>query len=135
MHTKEGIEDEIFNLMEDIFQWFADLAPYFTDAISFKDVVDDELPYFRNIDNIIRICHIDEVYHDQGEESNLIQFNLGGFQPPFTYYRAIQYKNGYYLIDMYKLASDYGEELWEEKEHEIEDLYSLIYSLIRMYNN
>jgi len=133
MNTREDIEDEILKLQDDIFIWFADLAPYFTHAISFTDVADEDLPYFRNIDNIIRICHIDEVYQALGEESHLDQFNLRGFQSPFTY-RAIQYKKGYYFIDMYKLASDYSWELRHEKEIKLEDLYNLIYSLIRMYN-
>ena len=133
MNSNEKIEDEIFKLMKDIFSWFADMAPYFTNAISFTDIADEELSYFRNIDNIIRICHIDEVYQNLGEESHLDQFNLRGFQSPFTY-RAIQYKNGYYFIDMYKLACDYSEEARKEKELELDDLYNLIYSLIRMYN-
>ena len=134
MNTREGIEDEILRLQDDIFIWFADMAPYFINAVSFNEIADEELPYFRNIDNIIRICHIDEVYQNTGEECHLDQFNLRGFQSPFTY-RAIQYKNGYYFIDMYKLASDYSWELRQEKEIELEDLYNLIYSLIRMYNN
>ena len=133
MHTKEAIEDEFFNLMEDIFIWFADMAPYFINAVSFTDIADEDLPYFRNIDNIIRICHIDEVYQNTGEESHLDQFNLRGFQSPFTY-RAVQYKSGYYFIDMYKLAADYNWELRQEKELEIEDLYNLIYSLTKIIN-
>lgn len=134
MKSQLDIEDEIYNLMKDIFIWFADMAPYFINAVSFTEIADEDLPYFRNIDNIIRICHIDEVYQHIGEESHTDQFNLRGFQSPFTY-RAIQYRNGYYFIDMYKLASDYSWELRQEKEIELEDLYNLIYSLIRMYNN
>jgi hypothetical protein len=134
MNTIEDIEDEILNLMKDIFIWFADLAPYFTDAKSFKDIIEADLPYFRNIDNIMRICHIDEVYLDQGEENHYNIFKLNGFESPFTY-RAIQYQSGYYFIDMYKLASDYSWELRNEKELELEDLYSLIYALIRILNS
>lgn len=134
MNTREDIEDEILRLQDDIFIWFADMAPYFINAVSFTDIADEDLPYFRNIDNIIRICHIDEVYQNTGEESHLDQFSLRGFQSPFTY-RAIQYKNGCYFIDMYKLATDYSWELRQEKEMELEDLYSLIYALLRMYNN
>jgi hypothetical protein len=134
MKSQLDIEDEIFNLQEDIFIWFADMAPYFINAVSFTDVVNENLPYFRNIDNIIRICHIDEVYQNLGKESHLDMFSLRGFHSPFTY-RAIQYKNGYYFIDMYKLACDYSEEGRIEKELELEDLYSLIYTLIRMFNN
>jgi hypothetical protein len=133
MNCKEDIEDEIMNLMKDIYIWFADMAPYFINAVSFTEIANEDLPYFRNIDNIIRICHIDEVYQNTGEESHLDQFNLRSFQSPFTY-RAIQYTKGYYFIDMYKLASDYSLELRQEKEIELEDLYNLIYSLIRMYN-
>jgi hypothetical protein len=133
MNIREDIEDEILRLQDDIFIWFADMAPYFINAVSFTDIADEDLPYLRNIDNIIRICHIDEVYQNTGEESHLDQFSPMGFQSPFTY-RAIQYKNGYYFIDMYKLASDYSWELRQEKEIELEDLYNLIYSLMRMYN-
>lgn len=133
MHTREDIEYGILNLMKDIFIWFADLAPYFTDAITFKGIAESDLPYFRDIDNIIRICHIDEVYLLQGEENHYNLFESNGFEHPFTY-RAIQYKNGYYFIDMYKLAADYNWELRQEKELEIEDLFNLIYSLTKIIN-
>ena len=133
MHTREDTEYEIIKLMKSIFEWFADLSPYFVNANTFKKIEESDLPYFRDIDNIIRICHIDEVYLLQGEENHSKVFESNGFESPFTF-RAIQYTNGYYFIDLYKLAIDYSWDLREAKELEIEDLYNLIYSLTRITN-
>jgi hypothetical protein len=133
MHTREDIEFEILKLQQTIFEWFADLSPYFINANTFKKIEESDLPYFRDIDNIIRICHIDEVYLLQGEEDHYNLFESNGFESPFTF-RAIQYTNGYYFIDLYKLALDYSWDLREEKELEIDDLYNLIYSLTRITN-
>jgi len=130
MQTREDVEFEILKLQQTIFEWFADLSPYFINANTLNKVDDSELPYFRNIDNIIRICHIDEVFQSQGEENHFKVFGSNGLESPFTL-RAIQYTNGYYFIDMYELAIDYNWDQREAKELEIEDLYNLIYSLTR----
>jgi hypothetical protein len=133
MQTREDVEFEILKLQQAILGWFADLSPYFINAITFDKIDESELPYFRNIDNIIRVCHIDEVYKQQGIENHSTLFESKGFQSPFTF-RAIQYTSGYYFIDMYQLAIDYNWEQRDEKELEIEDLYNLIYSLFKFMN-
>lgn len=134
MKTAEEIKKQIEEFEKEIFQFYANLAEYFSDAKTTDDIKEKDISYYKDADNIKKLMHIDEA-----TEMGLTDLDNFTDYPPFLY-TAIQYKNkkAVYFIDLYKLGEDYGwdqQKLLEKEFYDLKDKISLLKDILDKNNN